>query len=38
MVGRVAANNGLALFPRRIRGRFTAISPIELRIEFDCIL
>ena len=26
MVGRAAANKGLALFPRRIRGRFAAMS------------
>ena len=38
MVGRAAANKGLALFPRRIRGRFAAMSQIGPRIEFDCLL
>ena len=38
MVGRAAANKGLALFPRRIRGRFAAMSQIGPRIELGCLL
>ena len=38
MVGRAAANKGLALFPRRIGGRFAAMSQIGPRVELRCVL
>ena len=37
MVGRAAANKGLALFPRRIGGRFAAMSRSDREIELGCL-
>ena len=36
--GKAAANKGLALFPRRIGGRFAAMSQVGPGIEFGCVL